>query len=637
MKSSIVPNVDPSSQQSTSSLEDHNSMRSMEVTQEFSAPLHENTTRKSFARRVSFADDTDVRMFEKSRKRRSSIRYSVAGSEDMDMTTVMNPASFPATGSAILDEEFDYEGNFDNDDMDITEAIKGNLARKRSSSIGRRPLSQLLTPPEIDEEVDWSRSDHSNESMQSTTSDEHSRIMDFTVPLGQSLRPAIHDAAWLALKQVTHSGSEVSEPEPTSDDSVQHDEAVGMNLEDAMERLRRARNSFPLSSQPIAQLDDTFTSTEDSFEEDNDEGNKTLNLSRVIGRLSTENNARMSVGYQDSNMEESEVYGTIAQSMPGQSPQAPARSTIAHESESAPVQQIEPSVFQPPSTTSAGSAMPRSSVFTKPISPSKVKLVSSPSKSRPKPAFSAAFAPPVTKPSPKKPMASPARISAKRPRTTNEGDVDTARPSPAKKQVLADKWMERTATKEEAKNSAQRQAPVSKLTPSKRALFQNAGAVANSLATTKPSNGIKRSSGYFARRKSLAVSASQSNLGPTSSSPKKVAAGFRRLSVGSAPSIAQQIDQNESRKQPSTQEFLSNGEENEGVHEISSPTPVHLTAYQDSEALEQPVAPVPAIAPLIDEASNIVSQGIEIDVEATQQWRDAVQQDNYIDEDESVR
>ena len=193
--------------------------------------------------------------------------------------------------------------------------------------------------------------------------------------------------------------------------------------------------------------------------------------------------------------------------------------------------------------------------------------------------------------------------------------------------------MERTATKEETKNSAQRQAPVSKLSPSKRALFQNAGAVVNSLATAKPSNGIKRPSGYFARRKSLAVAASQSNFGPTSSSPNKVAPGFRRLSVGSAPSI----DQNESRKQPSAQEFLSNGDENEEVHKITSPTPVHLTAHQDSEALEQPVTPVPAIAPPIDEASDIVSLGIEIDVEATQQWRDAVQQDNYIDEDESVR
>jgi kinetochore protein Spc7/SPC105 len=87
-----------------------------------------------------------------------------------------------------------------------------------------------------------------------------------------------------------------------------------MNLEDAMERLRRARDSSPHSSQPsqsIGQLDDTFTSTEDSFEGDGDEGNKTVNLSRVIGRLSIGTNARMSIGYQDSNMEESEVYGTL--------------------------------------------------------------------------------------------------------------------------------------------------------------------------------------------------------------------------------------------------------------------------------------------------------------------------------------
>jgi kinetochore protein Spc7/SPC105 len=565
----------------------------------------------------------------------------------MDMTTVMNPGSYPATGSAILDEEFEYEDNFDNDDMEITETIPGNFARKRSSSIGRRPLSHVRSPPEIDDEVNESQSDLSYESMQSATSDEHSRTMEFTVPLGQSLRPASQDAAWLALRQVTHSGNEAPELEPTSDDSVQYDEGVGMNLEDAMERLRRARDSLPLSSQPsqsIGQLDDTFTSTEDSFEGDNDEGNKTLNLSRIIDRLSIETDARMSVGYQDSNMDESEVYGNIVQSMPGQSLQAD-RPTIAQEMESSPIQQM-PSVFQPPSTTSAtGAATPRSSVFTRPISPSKVKLVSSPSKlSRPKPAFSAAFAPPVTKPSPKKPLA---RIPAKRPRTTNEDDGDIARPNPPKKQVLADKWMETTAAREEVRSSAQLASKPKQLSPSKKALFQNAGVVVNSLATSAPSNGVKRPSGYFARRKSLAASASQSNLGPTSS-PKKDVGDFRRLSVGSGSSIAHL----ELRNQPSVLDFSSNGEKTEGVNETSSPAPapvqesppsqtsedlVHLPAHQDAKIFEQPVALVPAITSPIKGALDLVSEGIEINAKATQQWRDAVQQGDYIDEDDSVR
>jgi hypothetical protein len=213
--------------------------------------------------------------------------------------------------------------------------------------------------------------------------------------------------------------------------------------------------------------------------------------------------------------------------------------------------------------------------------------------------------------------------------------VDIPRPSPAKKQVLADKWTEKTTAREEVRYAAQRQA-VSKLSPSKKALFQNARGV-NSLETAKPSNGVKRPSGYFARRKSLAVSASQSNVGPTSSSPKKIASGFRRLSVGSASSVAHQIDQHlESRNHPA-QNFLSNGEESEGVHEIISPTLAHPTTHQDSEAFQQPVAPVPAVIPPIDEASDILSQGIEIDVEATEQWRDAVHQDDYIDDDESVR
>jgi len=613
----------------------------MEITQDFSAPLHDNTTRKSLAHRVSFVKNIEVRMFDKSRERRSSIRHSIAGSEDMEMTTVMNPANYPVTGSAILDEEFDYEDNFDNDDMDITEAIPGNFTRKRSSSVGHRPL---FSPPEFDDEVNESRSDYTNESMQSATSDEHSRIMEFTVPLGQSLHPAIQDAAWVALKQATHSGNETSEPEQSSDDSVQYDEGDEMNLEDAMERLRRARDSLPLSSQPresSGQQDDTFSSMEDSFEGDSDEGNKTLNLSR---RVSIATDARMSVGYQDSNMDESEVYGNIVQS----TLQAPDPSNVAQKLDSV---QVKPSIFQPPSTRSAaGSSVPRSSVFTRPISPSKVKLVSSPSKpSRPKVAFSAAFAPPVTKPSPKKSNPS-VQIPAKRPHTANEDDADTARPSPAKKQVLADKWKEATVAKEEVRSSAQHQAMVSKpkqLSPSKKALFQNAGVTVIS-SHAKPSNGIKQPSGYFARRKSLAASASQTNLGPTSSSPKK-AVEFRRLSVGSAPSVSRLIDQNlKSRDQP-PQDFSIG----EGVHEISGSTPspfipepapplqtsqvLHLTAHQDSKVLEQHVAPVPTIKPPIEGVSDTLSQGIEADVNATQQWRDAVQQNEYIDEDDFVR
>lgn len=691
LKSSVVPNVDPSSQQSTSTLDDHNSIRSMDITQGFTAPLFDNTTRKSFGRRVSFASKTKVLMFEtdhtastgspqsspssisppaqgpshrnianendypgqNSRRRRSSTRYSIAGSEDMDMTTVMNPG-YPA-GSAILDEEFDCEDSIDNDDMEITTAISGHFARKHSSSTSRRPLSQLLTPSEIDDEVNESQLD---ESMESTVSEEQLQTMEFTVPLGQSLRPAHQDTAWLALKQITHSGDPRFEPELTSDDSVQHRREVGMNLEDAMERLRRARDSLPLLSQPSdpnAQLDDSFNSTEDSLEGDIEEDNRTLNLSQIVGRLSIGTDARMSLGYQDSNMDESEVYGNIAQCTPGHSVPSPeSRTSVAQGVESNVVQHVEPSVFQSPSSTSAIKS--GSSVFTRPLSPSKAKQFPSPTKpSRLKPTFSAAFAPPVTKPSPKKLVAS--RIPTKRPLATNDDGVETAdadRPSPAKKPALADNWMKITAAREEIRTSPQRQAIVSKpkpLSPSKKALFQDA------VSTAKVPNGAKRPSGYFARRRSLAPgsnqpSASNSDLG--SSSLKKDDAGVRRLSVGSVSSVAHQFKRNlESKTQPAIPDFLSNRKENDGVQEILSMTPVplepkpappfqssemptHLPAPSNAEVVEQPATSVLPTAP-VEESSDMVSQEIEIDLEATQQWRDKVQQDDYVDQDESVR
>jgi kinetochore protein Spc7/SPC105 len=573
----------------------------------------------------------------------------------MDMTTIINSGNYPATGLAILDEEFDYED--DNEDMDLTEAIQGNSARKRSSSIGRPPLFQVQSLSANDGEVDEPQSDNGSESMEQSSEELSQGVpiqswvtgaMEFTVPLGQSLRPAAQDAAWVALKQMTHSGEEV--PEPTSDDSVQYHEEDGMGLEDAMNRLRHARDSLPLSSQPLqsssaGQLDDTFTSTEDSFEGDDDDGNKTLNLSQVVGRLSIGTNARMSIGYQDSNMDESEVYGNIAESTPGQSQQPQPRSNTPQESEPAPIQQMISSVFQPPPITSAAST---SSVFTRPISPSKVKQVASPTKlSQPKPTFSAAFAPPVARSSPKKSVASPARIPAKRPRTTNEDvGADADRPSPAKKPVLADKWMEITAAREEARKSL-----VSKpksLSPSKKAIFLKTGGP----VTAKPASGTKRPSGYFARRKSLAPgldqpSANQPNLDPTPSTPRKANVDSRRRSVGSVPSAAQQFDRLASRNQSSKSDFVSNGQ---NVRETLNPSPVpvilepaqsfqrgpgHAPPPQDSEVFEQPAAPILVVIPPIEETS-IVSEGTEIDVGATQQWRDAVQQDDYIDQDQSV-
>ena len=48
--------------------------------------------------------------------------------------------------------------------------------------------------------------------------------MVFIIPLGRSLRPADQDQVRLALKQATHSGNNVSEPELLSGDEMNLDD-----------------------------------------------------------------------------------------------------------------------------------------------------------------------------------------------------------------------------------------------------------------------------------------------------------------------------------------------------------------------------------------------------------------------------
>lgn len=131
--------------------------------------------------------------------------------------------------------------------MDITEAIRGDFVHKRSLSLGiRQPLSQISSiPAPTSDDGDRSQSDIGNESTQSDATSEQSLAMEFTIPLGQSLRPADQDQAWLALKEATHSGNNASQPELSSGDE--------MNLDDAMSRLRRARDSMSLAPLNVEQ------------------------------------------------------------------------------------------------------------------------------------------------------------------------------------------------------------------------------------------------------------------------------------------------------------------------------------------------------------------------------------------------
>ena len=698
----------------------------MEMTMDFTAPVHDYASRKSLGRRVSFASHSQVRMFEKnhtnstgspqsspnsisspdphdhqqsagnendypgrkSRGRRSSVRFSIAGSEDMDMTTVIPSGNFPNRGSAILDEEFDEDEYFDDDNMDVTEAIQGNFARKRSLSMGRQPLSQLNA--DSPEDPDESRSE-ANESMQSEgVSEEQSQdAMEFTVPLGQSLRPPPEqDKVWLALKQMTHSGNEPSEPDPHSDDLPMNPEDNGMNLDDAMERLRRARDSLPLS-EPAADAnypqDDTFSSTEDSFEDEFD-GNKTLNLSQVMGRASLGANSRMSMGYQDSNMDESEVYGNVGQSTPRHSLLPPPESPEPQVEEEPLPQPLRSSVFQPPPpaepvpqpsapTTQVSKPAPSGAFTFTPRAPSPAKskpISETPSKAaKPKPTFSAAFAPPVARPSPKKVTAAipVAQASpAKRPRTPHEDNVDNldmGKPSPAKKQMLASVWLNAAEDKRSSPEPAapKHDVPNPKpLSASKKAPFQAAAAAPAAPESSRPPSAIRRPSGYFAKRKSLAVgfnippSSQESTPSATPSSPKKKAViGKGRASMGSASADAwTRFDKNAgsgASEKPTAPKATEKDAEaahclrEETRQASAAPSPTRGSPAPARVLAEPPRLPSPErrIRPDVIDVSTILetpevgdlSGDMAVDVEATQQWREGVQQE-YVEEEEVV-
>ena len=557
----------------------------MDLTTDFQSQ-QDNTARRSLSRRVSFAAHCRVRLFQnpnhdntnstgtppsssptppsdaapsqqeepqfndendypgaRSNGRRSSVRYSVGPAEaDMDLTSV-GPVLGQADldGSAIMDEEF--EGG-SMDDMDGTDIIDNALRRRRSS------VATGLSMPPLDE-GDVSRTD--SEDMERSREDG----MEFTIPINRSLRPAQQDDAWLALRRMTHSGSE-----------------------NAQEDTEMSEQSISFDAGARA---DSFQDNDTSH--DLNDGDHTINISKVLGWPSqAEDNSQINVG-EESNMEESDVYGPAAPA-PGPPPQPlattepqsqhyPAQEEDTHRPEQSLVTS-QPSVFQPPSADALSrsqsknnkatqDAIPLSDsrpftftapqpVNTRSISPSKIPLF--------KPTFTAAFAPPVSKQSPKKREAGPSRstlpgkrprpdddeaspskstMPSKRPRPDDDGSTGEANmsidlPSPAKRQAMANRWPRGTPTHTQASPAKASPRP-RPLSPSKRTPFQRS--LASTSSTTRTTS-LRRPSGYFARRKSLAVGSSsqpvnrETGLGNSQAEAGiKTGLGFRRASVGS--------------------------------------------------------------------------------------------------------
>ncbi|KAG7095643.1 hypothetical protein E1B28_006366 [Marasmius oreades] len=576
-------------------------------------------------------------------RNRKSIRFSVAES-DMDLTSANAGALLqdPEAESALMDEEMD----FDDDDMDVTR-VHGNVFRKRSLSAHvRAPLTQLSSNPLGEPSSDDpSRSDDTSQSFaseRSINSESDQSGMEFTVPLNQALRPPQHNEAWVALVQATHSGAAQA---PSSDNSMEDMEV-----------------DSPVKSKHIE--DDSIS--DGSFNTGFEDGDETINVSKVLGRFSfgdmgrRESIAYSDMAYLDSAMDEdSEIYGNItgiaATSTPRPSAVVPPSSDPL---EPEPVDRTDPpleSNIPPPTVFSRPTEQPSTAPSTRPGSPKKSTFTpKSPAKLTAK-GFSAAFAPPVTKPVPRKSLSSSTQQINKPEKRPH--DVGSTPPSPAKRQALATKWRFSVSTSPQqgsASFSAEQPRPLS---PSKKAAFQSPiasqtlqGATAS--LTQKPVSSIRRPSGYLARRKSLGIglgaTASAEDISSTvnRTSPKKPKAGIGlgRASVGSGPSDAWK------RFDKDTVTQAGGFPNSKGKERAAKPPEITVTPAQESladpheppEDVAMALEQEPTTTQVLDLSTLLEDDGFgdeerespqEGGLRATEHWREEVPQEGYVEED----
>ncbi|KAL0576814.1 hypothetical protein V5O48_005184 [Marasmius crinis-equi] len=681
--------------------DDLNATQSMDLTQENSSS--QPSRQSLLARRVSFSSTAHVRLFGRnhtsstiegdspapssddpvssspqkppqindenaypgaSGHNRKSIRFSAVS--DMDLTSASAGAFLQGAedDSALMDEELD----FDDDEMDVTQ-VHGNVLRKRSLSTGlaRAPLSQLSSnpsgggEPSSDDPVRYEDASHSLASEQSINSESDQSGMEFTVPLNQSLRPAQKDEAWVALVQATHSGNAQA---PSSDASMED-----MEVDSPVK---------PVSG------DDSLSDASfgNDYADGYADGNETINVSKVLGRFSFGDvGRRESVFHNESAMDEdSEIYGGIAgiaaTSTPRPSTVAPPSSPLPEsEPEFRPYPQLSPPTtttsLPPPSAIPTPSNIPPPTVFSRPsekptpstsrpVSPKKpVFTPKSPAKATPR-SFSAAFAPPVTKPLPRKSLNPPStstQQSIPEKRLHQDATVESSPPSPAKRQALANKWTSSvTPGPQQASSSTSTESP-RPLPASKKAVFQAPSSASSSQASSSssqaPISSIRRPSGYFARRKSLGIGlapAEEVTLSPgaTRTSPKKKAGiGLGRVSMGSGASDAwARFDRNASA--PS--QLNSNGKGKEKAVELPvaitiTPAPEPPAApdqHPEEQEAEMAVDEEPIATQAVDLSTLLENDGFadedeegqpEINVQATEQWREGVPQEGYVEND----
>jgi hypothetical protein len=277
--------------------------------------------------------------------------YNIEDGVEMDLDdTIANPDIYLSSDDTdALNEAFDEvqvaEQTFDNDldhgsivegddgdAMDVTQAINGDILRRRSSTgdmiVARKRRSSAAFTVYQDNDSSQQETienfagrpslaftESQDMSMTgsfadiTTSSNQSAPPTEYTVPLAQALNPPRPPSQeWLALAAATHSG----EIAPPSDDSrlpttamhMATDDDTGMSLDDALTRLQKARDSMGAHStisivdsdmdidgetrafpQNLSEEDQSFSSSEDSFAIDG--GDKTFNLTSVMHRASS--------------------------------------------------------------------------------------------------------------------------------------------------------------------------------------------------------------------------------------------------------------------------------------------------------------------------------------------------------------
>jgi len=384
----------------------------------------------------------------------------------------------------------------------------------------------------------------------------------------------------------------MDEDEPPAQESAVGLAEEDMELTEAETRLRRMRESLGLAN---TAHDDSFTDSEGSSIGSGD--NHTVNLTNVWREsLGTDSSSVMDL----TNFQGYSVNRALPHKLSLENPPA-----LSEQHDSQPVP-FKPTLTTPPADAidlPHGTPPPVPPVFVKPdhvfsaprrasLSPSKSKSPASPRK-----VGTAAFALPVARPQPKKPVATPS-MEDDDPFLYEGGSSlqkrQTPQPSPSKPT---------NAT-----------APTEPLATSSAARRSSAA-------------GLRRPSGYFAQRKSLGPSGVL-NI-PQSTSPQKKAAQARASEVDIS-----EIDQN----------AMNVGRENA---EPLLPYPrLPVEGPLERANLSDPSEPFPPTPPpLFTETNSVLPSESETsqptvtfaDVEAAEQWRNNIQPPDVTEEDEGVR